>query len=71
MRPRGIQRATETSQERNRGPCFRSGLKVRIIRTKLLCGWTRHDYLKGRPADKSHLPLRNKLRGGVYIRSGV
>ena len=28
MRPRGIQRATKTSQERNRGPVLRSSLKV-------------------------------------------
>jgi hypothetical protein len=65
MRSRRIQRATETSQERNRGPVFRSGLKVLDNHDEPVMRSTRHDYLKGKPADSPHLPLRNKRSGAA------
>ena len=67
MRPRGIQHATETSQERDRRTCFRSGLRCRN------CYGGGHGAITrkaGRPTT-SHSALRDKLRSGVYIRPGV
>jgi hypothetical protein len=49
-----------------------------IIETKRVCGRTRHDYLKGRPADKSPLAATQQSSGtactfalACNIRSGV
>ena len=64
MGPRRIERATETSQERNRlRRAFDPVSRCWITKRKLLCG-RRGDYLKSRPAGQlPHLPLRNKLHG--------
>jgi hypothetical protein len=61
MGPRRIERATETSQERNRLRRVDPVSRCWIINTKLLRG-RRGDYLKSRlPGQLPHLPLRNKL----------
>ena len=64
MGPRRMERATETSQERNRGRRALDPVsRCWIIKTKLSYG-RRGDYLKSRPAGQlPHLPLRNKLQG--------